>query len=551
VRFARYWLPTVLSFALGAMLSLKMSGRPMRELLAIARAEEGDAAPAPTGGRTSAANVSLGEDDRFARVFSTLQEARALKRRSDLHSAIGDLGSEDLEALIHRVESLKGRLGSNELHEVVLQRWFEIDRAAAEAWIRKRPHLRGYQILWAKADPEAALKAMRQNPDLPWSEDISGAAVDALARGVLSEKARLLLELPDTPSRHRSLISLAHEWAGRDPREAMAFARGIQDQDGRSAFLTNVLERWTSKDVEKAAAEIAARLPEIENGRGFQYLLTSAVSLLARKDVSKAIEWVSSLPEQHRSERAFSLAAQVWAETQPVDALEWCVANGVDASSSFSDAGRGSVVAEAMQWHPAETLRWIQAQPAGAMRDALLERALLTNLPYRGSPTSAQSEDLFQTVQGMPEDSRARVAAGIGRLLGFNYQQSPEWLSSWVERFQDPVARAATITGAAEVNAFRSTGPAKDFAAQFAEGPDRDAALRGMAIARSRSSNKQASADIALRINDPTLQWKTLDGFMVDWLRKDSKAAMQWLNQAPAIKPEWSATWQQEANSAY
>jgi hypothetical protein len=128
MRFARYWVPAILGFVLGSILSLRMSGTPMRDLLALAK---WDAANEP---RTAASNAMgstspLEENDRFARIFSALQEVRGLKKRSELHSAIGGLSAAELEALMNRIEALRGRLHSDDLNEVVLQRWFQIDRA--------------------------------------------------------------------------------------------------------------------------------------------------------------------------------------------------------------------------------------------------------------------------------------------------------------------------------------------------------------------------------------------------------------------------------------
>lgn len=550
MKLARYWLPVILGFALGSLLSLKMSGTPMRDLLASARAEA-SSAPNSGNGKSIGANAPLEENDRFVRFFSAVQEFRALKRRSDLHSAIGDLGAKDMEPLLTRIESLRWKLNTNELADVILQRWFELNRAAAKDWIRKRQNMRSYQVLWAKMDPEAALKEAGQNPQLPWWKEVTSAAIETLARGSEDEEARLILQLPDSSARNQALTNFTHELAARSPAEALTFAQKLPEEALRNATITSVLADWARKDVEGSAKEIAARLSEIENMRGFPNLLTAAASSFAKKDINRAFEWIGSLPEHQRSAGLYSSAASIWAATQPVEALQWCADNGIDASSAFYQPGNGSVVVAAAHSKQMETLRWIQSQPTGEMRDALMERALVCRLPYRGAPTNEQTEITLQGLYSLPEESRIRAAKGIGRMMAGGSQSQGDF-SGWLKNFQDPALRAATITGAAESRAFQNwKDPANDFSSQFEEGPERDAALRGMTNAYGKNGDERLAADTALRISNQTLQLKALDGFMVEWLRQEPKAATQWLNNAPSIPPSQSASWHREANSAY
>src|SRR5688572_2059450 len=102
MRFARYWIPALVGFVIGSTLSLKMFGTPMRDLLAIGKARAGNE-PAP-GAIPTGAQTLPEENDRFVRIFSALQESRNLKRRSDLHSALANLGAADLEALMTRAD---------------------------------------------------------------------------------------------------------------------------------------------------------------------------------------------------------------------------------------------------------------------------------------------------------------------------------------------------------------------------------------------------------------------------------------------------------------
>ena len=237
MRFARYWVPAIVGFAFGGVLSFRMAETPMRKLLASAQAGTTSTPESQIG--TNKTHVALEEDDRFVRIFTALKETRSLKRRSDLQASLAGLGTADLQALMKRAEELKFRFGSDELAEVAFQKWLEIDRASAERWIRERMNVRQFTFLWIKADPKGALKAVGENPGLRDGDHIMNSAVNALAPGDPREKARLILELPESPARNRMLASIAREWAVREPADALALARKIPDAKTRQACLNS------------------------------------------------------------------------------------------------------------------------------------------------------------------------------------------------------------------------------------------------------------------------------------------------------------------------
>lgn len=548
MKLARYWLPTLLGFALGSLLSFKLSGTPMRDLLASSTAKAAEASIAAEG-KTIAPNSPLEDDERFARFFSAIQEPHALKRRSILHSALGDLGTGDMALLLQRIESIRGKLDTSGLEEAVLQQWFEIDRVGARAWIRAHQEYGYFQTIWAKNDPEAALKEIGQNPHLRWAEEILLAAAGKLARGDLAEKARLILQLPESSARNGALVKITKELASGNPSEALKCAQKIPDQALRAATMTNVLADWTRKDSEAAAKEVAARVSEIQNTLQFDYLMSSVVADLAKKDANRAFEWIASLPENQRSESLYSTAASKWAAKQPIEALQWCVANGIDSVSGFR--WNGSVVDLAMHSKPMETLQWIQSQPAGEMRDALLEKALGRHLIYRDEPTDSQRETTLQALLSLPGESQIRAASGIAKLIMSNDDEGSQ-LSRWLENIREPALRSATIAGAAEEAARRDEVDAKNqFFAKYSQGPDRDSALRGLAAGYWKGDSERSAADTALRISDQALRLRTLDTFMVEWLQRDKAAATSWLQNAQSIPPNQKAAWQTEADSAF
>jgi hypothetical protein len=85
----------------------------------------------------------------------------------------------------------------------------------------------------------------------------------------------------------------------------------------------------------------------------------------------------------------------------------------------------------------------------------------------------------------------------------------------------------------------------EEIIAKFADGPERDAALRGI-IARERP---ESAAQTALRIGDPQARHDALDDFVVDWLKQEPAKAQQWLNSVTGtmIPREWSAAWVAES----
>jgi hypothetical protein len=552
MKFARYWIPLVLGIALGGILSWRAAGTPMRDLLRASRtapasgaaqaASAGDATPVRTapGGTTL-----LLEDSRVSRLFAAMQESRALKRRSEFHLALRELGAGDMEALLLRIEALRGGGSAKEAANAVLERWFELDAKAAVSWIRSRPKVRSYWAFWAKLDPGSALREASENPRGPWMSELVNSGFSALAGDSPTKKGEFLLGLPKDDLREILLNRFISEWSAKEPEESLRYVRNLPADANRSSMLAVALGQWSVSDPLKAMKVIPELLGELPRDWRRSNLVTNVTAALAPTDPAGALAWLDSLPEEDRPSTAYVAVGRIWAAKEPIQALEWSLGKGLDPSSDYLDSYRAgqAVVAAAMRADGRATLEWIQAQPPGEQRDTLLERALSTPSSLINAP---KPEQFVGALSGLAPDAQTRVAFNLGKTLGDSDSAKSAKLNIWLNQLPDPPVRQATIAGAGYTVAWSEDNP-EQFLAQFSEPAERDAALRGMTKGYQADGERTQAATTAATIGDPATRQQALDGFVVDWLRSEPKAAEKWLNSAQGLSPEWVKAWRAEA----
>lgn len=173
---------------------------------------------------------------------------------------------------------------------------------------------------------------------------------------------RELAALPEK-SRRPAREALAGAWAKVDPRGALAWAAGIPERNGslQSVAWRNALQ------VEPAAAAEFVLARSLPDKRG---ILENFARRWAENDPERALAWVISLPEQDRA-LAASGVVDLWVQQEPVTALTQACALERLASvdQSVTDRAMTAWVTD----DPAAAEQWLRAQPAGAMRDHLVQ----------------------------------------------------------------------------------------------------------------------------------------------------------------------------------
>ncbi|HEX5175935.1 MAG TPA: hypothetical protein VFV83_02845, partial [Chthoniobacteraceae bacterium] len=128
-------------------------------------------------------------------------------------------------------------------------------------------------------------------------------------------------------------------------------------------------------------------------------------------------------------------------------------------------------------------------------------------------------------------------------------KESLNAMHEWFGRFSDPTVRCAAIEAFAQNAFYDGTAKKEQLLAEFPDGAERDAVLRGMVATENKKggSGAESAAETALQISDPQKRHDTLDDFVIDWLHRDPRTARQWLSNPERIPREWSAAWLAEA----
>lgn len=323
------------------------------------------------------------DDARIVRVFSALQEPVLLKKRSELFDALRDLTAEDLPTLVKHADGLP-TLRRSELLPVLVERWFELDSDAALNWMRARPNETDSSIIaaFARANPDAAMAEALATPGGYRSTMLLRGAIKQLAPEDPAAQAARLKTLPSGTLRDTALQHVIAKWAEKDPAAAFAALANLPPGRTRDSARGDVLRQWAERDPAAAIAQANTILPTLQAGVLGNDLITGMAERIGKNDPRLALDWLSGLPPEFRSDPAIA-AARVWAAKEPVAALDWGLENGVDVargkrtSLNSSEAG---VLAEAIAAQPQAVAAWLEALPAGPGRDRLIERGLEDSL---------------------------------------------------------------------------------------------------------------------------------------------------------------------------
>jgi hypothetical protein len=477
--------------------------------------------------------------ERLSHLFAACKEPVTLRRRFELFKAIGGLTAGDLPALVDHTAALPFRI-HEELLPALIERWFELDPSAAEKWMLLHPKNSAATDAWASANPEGALEAALA----AHNSELMRAAIKVLAGSDITAQAARLGALPPSYARDEVLVAVLREWTKTDPKAAYGALKTISSQRLRDTARTNVLQEWASNDPASALAELQILIPTLTAGVLGHDLVNIVAVQAAQKDSGLALEWLMQLPQEFRNVPAIR-AAMMWSRTEPIAALEWCMANGIDVGRmnrhdlTQSSAG---VLAEAIARFPSRALEWLEQLPAGAERERLLERGLTDTL-WRMPKDQLFGADgvairLFNNLTG---EAQARLALRLGEERGKLADFAD--VDAFAQNFPSAsTARADAVAGAIGSAYSQDASRIDMLLATVTTTADRDAALRGLADAMSRDAPAEAAAR-ALSIENRSIQQEALGSIMALWSRRDPNSSRAWLNDHPAIPAAWKQAW--------
>jgi hypothetical protein len=493
-----------------------------------------------------------GGDPRLSRLLTSVKERSQLKRRHEFYEALRDVTAAEIVELIARAEKLPA-MYRRPLLAALVERWLELDPLGARGWITSHPPDREILMAWARVDPTNALKeAFSGKNPRAWQPDILKIAIEALAGPNFADQAARVSQLPPGSWRDKMLSERIAEWADKDPDAALRFVNGLPPGKLRDDSRTQALLKWAAKDPAEAVAHVKQIIPELTAGIVGCALLTQMADVIAQKDPQAAVQFARDLPPEFRSNPVIA-AGREWAKTDPIAALEWARELGVDVTRGLRTGvggWSGAVLKEAMLNHPETTVAWVEAFPAGAERDRLVERALherLDNVPS-GQLFKDESEPIMRLFDQLPLETQRRAAAGIGQALATR----PDFtdLRTIMSRFDDEASQVRALSGAFSGLCQHDERKAQEvytaYTANLPPGPAQDIATSAFAIARRYSPGP--ALEQAMTIRDPVIVRRTMDSIVSNWILTDAKGAQSWLANAKTLPADWVKKWQDEAS---
>jgi len=185
-------------------------------------------------------------------------------------------------------------------------------------------------------------------------------ASDPIAAGQFAETNA------DSEIHDRVLERVARLFAERDPTNALAWAGELERFGDRETALTSVCLEWAETDPARAAT---SRERFIEEWQSFDALEDLAWKW-AEQDLSAALDWVMSHPQDVRRDQLIGRMAYLKAQTSPEEAARLVV----DAMTP-GDSQIEAAISVLHQWAKqdlAAATAWAERFPPGALRDRAL-----------------------------------------------------------------------------------------------------------------------------------------------------------------------------------
>lgn len=508
------------------------------------------AGPGPGGGSPGRPGVQdavrlafPGDDGRVARVLSALQIEGHLEGRSELYLAVQEVRAHEFPELVKYVSSTS-RADRHFVLRALVQRWFEVDAPAAGAWAAERANESSIASMWAAADPDGVLKAAIEGS----VQDPHSIATQALQwrypddRRAQYERVR---QFPPGPLRDVLKWNVMITWASTDPKAVLAIIEELPE-GSRESVLVRALTTLSRQDVDAALEQFAAFLPTMKAGVLGNPTVKAMSREIASKDPRRAMEWLSELPPEFGTPASVHVA-RAWASQDPAAALDWCIEQGVDITMpEWTGNGRWqpAMLASAMAKAPEETFARLAEMPVGAERDRMLECAFMESLWH--TPREKYFQDGERTAWEFYEQLGEEAQITKATLFAQRRVEHAEMkdLHAWVQNFPAGLARENAIKGAIKGAYGRGVAQAEAMVATLPTGPERNAALFGLARSMGSSDPAQA-ATRALEISNPVIQQDALETIIVPWLTSKPDESRQWLEANPAIPSTLKQQWLQ------
>ncbi|MEO7101273.1 MAG: hypothetical protein ABI162_18115 [Luteolibacter sp.] len=214
-----------------------------------------------------------------------------LERQRALMDLVQKLGPGEFAAVADRFRELDHLGDSGGEYDLILRGWAKADPLTALQYVGQFPNSQAGSATilssWAGNDPAAAEKWALDHHDGEGPNPFMAAVVRGIVGHDVAEASRLAQTMPQSRERAEAVDAITRALFLQGTDAAMAFPDSITDPQLRGGFVAAIAERMVGKDVNKAAAWIAA----MDQGEIQNRAARTVADGLAKVDTANAAAW--------------------------------------------------------------------------------------------------------------------------------------------------------------------------------------------------------------------------------------------------------------------
>ncbi|HEY2344135.1 MAG TPA: hypothetical protein VGH90_13920, partial [Chthoniobacteraceae bacterium] len=331
---------------------------------------------------------------------------------------------------------------------------------------------------------------------------------------------RWIDSLPTSLSRQNLFQPVARQWAEKDPRAEIAWARGLTDEASRRAASANGISRLATADLSAALALIQTW----PAGEDHDEAIRAAIQSAAQDDARGALQILDQLPAGPSRNALMQEVCATWGQSEPRAALDWLMQNAPAGKGGY---GLADLIQGWMTTAPEEAATWAEALQAGDRRDSVMskivEEFVKTDLD--------RAQSLFAQLSPSAQGNAA------GSIVNAILQESPEKACTWAQSLPEGLAQRKAFGELGQQWAAQDANAAAQWLGTLPKGKARDAAAASFSDSTFARDPEGALA-WSQTISDPRDRDSSVEDLVRQWMESDSAAARKWLDANTQISAD-------------
>lgn len=300
------------------------------------------------------------EEDPEAAMQWLQSQSTSSERLRGMLEVVALWAADDSESALLWLESNAQGLARLETLNSGVELWAERDPVAAAGWIdgmasdgSKLAAAKSLAAKWVESDPEAAAKWVSGLPNDPVRQEATRALAEAWVRKDPEAASVWAFQEAEFNGNYELLNTTIREFSKQSPEEAEAFVRDMADADYSNIALASYVVGRAEQDPVATAEWLAGLSPDdpiysTEYANGLMQVWAESDSIAASEWLSQqpqgpqrdaavygfsesiqrfepeaAAAWANTIDDPERRVERLEASVRSWAETRPVEALEW------------------------------------------------------------------------------------------------------------------------------------------------------------------------------------------------------------------------------------